>query len=227
MNEIETYEGDAEYDPAGELMEETERFVRVPVLNAEACAHNAKDVGGNRNGNARERQDEAPDVAALEEVSVKDGERKKAYERANAAAGFSDFERHDGQMDDVAIKQNRYAEEGKDVAGDAGGEELKRKGDLVEDDSGKGNREDEDEKGEEKLAEHGGAQECPYDAAQQKDERYARGEELHSIGAEDQEDEGENDEQNPGPALTNRYGPKRLSLVPDQEQRKQRNEGTV
>src|SRR3984957_702427 len=208
-------------------MEETESFVGVPILYAEAGADDAEDVGRDGDGDGGESENPAAGGGALEEVAIEDGQGEEAHERADAAAGFGDLQLHDRELDDVALKQNRYVEDGKDVAGDAGGEELKRKGDLVEDDRGKRNREDEDEKGEEKLAEHGGAEQCPYDAAQQKDERHARGEELHSIGAEDQEDEGEDDEQNPDPALTNRYGPKRLSLVPQQEQREQRNEGTV
>src|ERR1700722_10283316 len=101
MHEIEEAERDDEHDPAGELMEEAEGFVGVPVLHAETGADDAGDVGGDGDGDAGEGEDDAAGGGALEEVSVEDGEGEEAHEGADAATGFGDFKGHDGELDDV------------------------------------------------------------------------------------------------------------------------------
>src|SRR6266446_4536059 len=106
MNQIEACERDHKHHPAGELVKETKRLVGVPVLNAEAGTDNASGVGGDRNGYAGESQGDTAPGGLFQEVAVEHGQGEETHKRADAAAGFGDFELHDGQLNDVTLVQD-------------------------------------------------------------------------------------------------------------------------
>ncbi len=133
-------------------------------MHAEAGADDAEDIGGDGDGDTGQGQQDAASGGAFEEVAVEDGEGEEAHERTDSATGLRDLELHDGKLDDVAFEQDRDAEHGEDLAGDAGGKELEGEGDLVEDDGGKGDSEEEDKEGKAELAKHGPSEEGPDDA---------------------------------------------------------------
>ena len=74
MDEIEAAEGDEEHQPAGELVEEPEGLVWVPILDAEAGAEDADDVGGDGDGEAGDGEEDTAPGISLEEVAVDDGD---------------------------------------------------------------------------------------------------------------------------------------------------------
>lgn len=227
MDHIETDERDHKHDPAGELMKEAECLVGVPILNAEAGADDAGDVGGDGDGDRGQCEDDAAAGAALQEVAVEDGQGKEAHERTDAAAGFGHLKLHDGQLNDVALLECGDAEHGENVAGDARGQELKREGDLVEDDLGERDREKKDQQREAHLAQHGGAREGPDQTGHQDDEGDAGGKEIDSIDAEDENDDGEDDEREASPGLANGSGTEDFTLVPEEKEGEERDEESV
>ena len=199
MYQVEEDQRDDEHDPAGELMEEPERLVGVPVLDAEASAYDAGDVGSDCDRNGRSCEDDAAGCGALKKVAVKDGQGEETHERTDAATGFSNFQLHDGQLNDIAFLKCRHTKHGEDVACDARGQKLEWEGDLVEDDLWKRNRQKKNKQRETQFAQHGGAEEGPDQAGHEDDKGDTRGEEIDAVDAEDQNGDGEDDQRDSGP----------------------------
>lgn len=208
-------------------MEKADGFVRVPVLDAEACSHDADDVGRDRNRDAGEGEDNAAGGAAFEEIAVKDGEGEEAHQRADAAAGLGDFELHDRELDDVALLKGGDAEHGEDITGDARGQELEREGDLVEENFGEGNGKQKNEQGKAQLAEHALAEEGPDEARHEEDEGDAGGEEVHTVDTQNKDGDGEDDESDSCPGGANGGGTDGFALVPDEKEREEGDEEAV
>ena len=208
-------------------MKEAEGLVGVPILNAEAGADDAGDVGGYGDGNRGQREDDAAGGAPLQKIAVEDGQGEEAHERTDAAAGFGDLELHDRELNDVALLECGDAKHGENIAGDARGQELKREGDLVEDDLGERDREKKDQQREAHLAQHGGAREGPDQTGHQDDEGDAGGKEIDSIDAEDENDDGEDDEREASPGLANGSGTEDFTLVPEEKEGEERDEESV
>ncbi len=145
-------------------------LTRVPVLDEETCANDSGDIGGHSDGNAGQGQNHPACGGFFEEVAVEDCQGKQAHQGTDTATGFGYLQLHDRQFNDVAILQDRNAEQGQDHAREAGGEQLQRESDLVEDDGGKWDREHQDKEGKQQSLQHGAAEESPDKASQQKDE---------------------------------------------------------
>ena len=100
-------------------MEEAEGFLRVPILNAEAGADDAGDVGSDGDRNAGQGKNDAAFCGALQKVAVEDSQGEQAHQGADAAAGLGDLQLHDWQFDDIAFVKRGDAEHGQNVAGDS------------------------------------------------------------------------------------------------------------
>ncbi len=74
---------------------------------------------------------------------------------------------------------------------------MQREGDLVEDDRGKGNGEQKNQKRKAQSAEHREAEEGPDEAGQQEEEGDAGRKEIGAIDAENQDGKAEDDEGSP------------------------------
>src|SRR5258708_24283178 len=118
MHQVETGERDDKHNPARELVEETERFIRIPILYAEAGADDADNVGGNGDRDAGKSKNDAALRGLLEKVSVEDSQGEQAHQRAYTAARFGDLQLHDRKFDDVAFVEGGDAEYLKDVTCD-------------------------------------------------------------------------------------------------------------
>src|ERR1700744_2860695 len=118
MNQVETGERDDKHDPAGELVKEAERFIRIPILHAEAGPDDADNVGGNGDRNARQSKNDAAFRGFLEKVPIKNGQGEQAHQGAYTAACLRYFELHDWKFDDIALMKRGNSQHRQDVAGD-------------------------------------------------------------------------------------------------------------
>src|SRR6266702_1659875 len=95
-----------EHHPAGKLVKESERLIRVPVLDTQSRTENPHSVGGNRNRNAGQREYGATREGSFEEVSIEYREREQADQGADAAACLGDFQLHYGKYYYVSVAKN-------------------------------------------------------------------------------------------------------------------------
>src|SRR5947209_889248 len=138
-------------------MKEAVRYLCAIVMSEYACAADAQRVSQDRNRHSRSDDDDgSPETVALHpaqdaalsiiiilrarEICEDYCERQQGHKRANAATGFYDLElfsltralRH--QLNHVALSQDRNIKEPHCPDRTARGEELKREGNLIEDD---------------------------------------------------------------------------------------------
>ena len=59
MNQVEARKRDEKHEPAGKLMKEANRLIRIPILHTESRSKNAQRIGSHGDGYAGERQDRA------------------------------------------------------------------------------------------------------------------------------------------------------------------------
>ena len=208
-------------------MKKPQRLVRIPVLDTQPGSEDADGIGRNRNRNAGQGKESPPEEGFFKEIPVKNGEGKQGDQRTNAAASLRHLEFHGGELNDVALAQNRDAEQRQEIAGKFGGEDLERKGYLIENNGGKGNGEEEDEEGKAEFLEELPSQERQDQASQQDHERNPGQKDCRAIGAEKQDDECQRDHGNSRPSWRNLFLKKSFSLVPDEVGGKNRDQEAV
>ena len=138
-------------------MEEAYGLVGVPVLDAEAGADDPCCVGKDGDGDGGEGQHDATPGAALQKVPVEDGDGEEAHEGADTAAGLGDLQLHGRQLDDVAVAQDRHAEERQNGAGQREANSCRGKVIWLKIDRGNGDGQQKDEDGEANFAQHDAA----------------------------------------------------------------------
>ena len=87
-------------------MEESNRFIWIPVLNAQPRTYNSCGVRDHGDRQARERYYNPSPRTSFEKISVEDCDGKQAHQRANATARLRDLKLHRWQLNDIPVPKD-------------------------------------------------------------------------------------------------------------------------
>lgn len=198
-------------------MEEPQRLGRIPVLNAQAGPNDADGIRSDRDWDAGQCKNHASARGSLQKIAVEDSQGEQAHKGAYAAACFGYLQLHYWKLNDITLLQGRNSQQRQDGAGQLRGQKLEGKRNLIKDDGGEWNRQQQYQDRKAKLAKHGASQKGPDQPAQQNYKGDPRGEEVDPVHSENQDYQAQDDNRKPRPTRLNWSCSDLFSLVPKQK----------